>query len=106
MTLHIHRLDYLIYQKVKFDPPSLNEQKRIAAILDKANEIQQTSGSVPQQIEMILRSEFDSRFGDPVLNQNSWDEVKLESLLETMIDYRGKLLQNLTVAFLFLVQPI
>ena len=32
--------------KVEFDPPSLNEQKRIAAILDKADEIKQNADNV------------------------------------------------------------
>ena len=77
-------------KKIELSFPTVEEQERIVGILDKANEIKHNSGSIPQQIEMLLRSEFDSRFGDPVLNQNTWNEVTLESLLETIIDYRGK----------------
>lgn len=77
-------------KKLVIQIPSVDEQEKFVSILDKVHEIEHASEQIPQQVEVILRSEFNRRFGDPVLNQNSWDEVTLESLLETIIDYRGK----------------
>lgn len=55
--------------------PPLDEQKRIAAILDKANAIRQKRKQAIELADEFLRSVFLDMFGDPVANPKEW-EVK------------------------------
>ncbi|MGS0679982.1 restriction endonuclease subunit S [Shewanella sp. 125m-7] len=52
--------------------PPLDEQKRIAAILDKADAIRQKRKQATQLADDFLRSVFLDMFGDPVSNPKSW----------------------------------
>ncbi|HIF9462349.1 TPA: restriction endonuclease subunit S [Photobacterium damselae] len=56
--------------------PPLDEQKRIAAILDKADAIRQKRKQAIALADDFLRSVFLDMFGDPVTNPKGW-EVKL-----------------------------
>ncbi|MGR5419942.1 restriction endonuclease subunit S [Vibrio sp. PNB22_4_1] len=55
--------------------PPLDEQKRIAAILDKADAIRQKRKQAIALADEFLRSVFLDMFGDPVTNPKRW-EVK------------------------------
>lgn len=55
--------------------PPLEEQKRIAAILDKADAIRQKRKQAIELADEFLRSVFLDMFGDPVANPKGW-EVK------------------------------
>ncbi|MCU8258084.1 restriction endonuclease subunit S [Vibrio vulnificus] len=55
--------------------PPLDEQKRIAAILDKADAIRQKRKQAIALADEFLRSVFLEMFGDPVTNPKGW-EVK------------------------------
>jgi type I restriction enzyme S subunit len=52
--------------------PPLTEQKRIAAILDKADSIRRRRQVAVRLIEELLRSTFLDMFGDPVENAKKW----------------------------------
>lgn len=56
--------------------PPLDEQKRIAAILDKADAIRRKRQQAIQLADDFLRSVFLDMFGDPETNPKEW-EVKL-----------------------------
>jgi len=56
--------------------PPLAEQKRIAAILDKADAIRRKRQQAIQLADEFLRAVFLDMFGDPVTNPKGW-EVKL-----------------------------
>ncbi len=58
--------------------PPLTEQRRIAAILDKADAIRRKRKQAIQYTEELLRATFLDMFGDPVTNPKGW-EVKLLS---------------------------
>ncbi|WP_273977260.1 restriction endonuclease subunit S [Vibrio parahaemolyticus] len=62
-------------KKVKIPLPPLEEQKRIAAILDKADAIRQKRKQAIDLADDFLRSVFLDMFGDPVTNPKGW-EVK------------------------------
>jgi len=62
---------------LKIPIPPLREQKRIAAILDKADAIRRKREEAIQLADEFLRSVFLDMFGDPVLNPNNWPEKKL-----------------------------
>lgn len=53
--------------------PPLNEQKRIAAILDKADGIRQKREQAIKLADDFLRATFLKMFGDPVSNPMGWD---------------------------------
>lgn len=60
--------------------PSLDEQKRIAAILDKADAIRRKRQQAIQLADEFLRSVFLDMFGDPVINPKGWDIKKLDEV--------------------------
>jgi type I restriction enzyme S subunit len=53
--------------------PPLEEQRRIAAILDKANQLRQLSQGNLQSLGDLLRKVFSDMFGDPVANERGWN---------------------------------
>ncbi|MEL6492742.1 MAG: restriction endonuclease subunit S [Cyanobacteria bacterium J06621_3] len=61
--------------------PPIAEQRRIAAILDKADAIRRKRKQAIQYTEELLRSAFLDMFGDPVTNPRNWEIVKLGSLI-------------------------
>jgi type I restriction enzyme S subunit len=61
--------------------PPLSEQKRIAAILDKADAICRKRQDAIVLADTFLRSVFLKMFGDPVANPMGWDEVYFGEVL-------------------------
>ncbi|WP_414569410.1 restriction endonuclease subunit S [Nostoc sp. CCY 9925] len=57
--------------------PPLEEQRRIAAILDKADAVRRKRKEAIALTEELLRSAFLDMFGDPVRNSKNWDVVSL-----------------------------
>ncbi|MBH1656403.1 restriction endonuclease subunit S [Stenotrophomonas maltophilia] len=62
--------------------PPLSEQKRIAAILDKADAIRRKRRQVIQLADDFLRAVFLDMFGDPVANPKGWSFVELSTLVD------------------------
>ncbi|OKH12327.1 restriction endonuclease subunit S [[Limnothrix rosea] IAM M-220] len=69
---------------IKVPLPSLTEQRRIAAILDKADEIRRKRSQAIQLTEDLGRSLFLDMFGDPVTNPKAWTLVTLGSQVESL----------------------
>ncbi|MDB9446942.1 restriction endonuclease subunit S [Anabaena sp. CS-542/02] len=61
--------------------PPLEEQRRIAAILDKADDIRRKRKRAIALTEELLRSTFLDMFGDPVTNPKGWPYCNLSELL-------------------------
>ncbi len=61
--------------------PPLDEQKRIAAILDKADAIRRKRQQAIQLADDFLKSVFLDMFGDPVTNPKGWEVKKLGEIL-------------------------
>ncbi len=57
--------------------PPIHEQRRIAAILDKADAIRRKREGGIRLTKELLRSTFLEMFGDPVRNERSWPIVKV-----------------------------
>ena len=64
--------------------PPLEEQRRIAAILDKADGVRRKRKEAIRLTEELLRSTFLEMFGDPVTNPKGWEIVKLEKVSESI----------------------
>ncbi|MBV5280384.1 MAG: restriction endonuclease subunit S, partial [Actinobacteria bacterium] len=60
--------------------PPLSEQKRIAAILDKADAIRQKRQAAIKLADDFLRATFLDMFGDPITNPKGWPIKALESV--------------------------
>jgi type I restriction enzyme S subunit len=75
----------LSLSKIKNTPvllPPLPEQKRIAAILDKADSIRRKRQEAVRLTEELLRSVFLDMFGDPVVNPKGWKTKSLSEEIE------------------------
>jgi len=53
--------------------PPLEEQRRIASILDKADDIRQKRQQAIAKLDELLQATFIDMFGDPVSNPKSWE---------------------------------
>jgi len=62
--------------------PPLDEQKRIAAILDKADAIRRKRQQAINLADDFLRSVFLDMFGDPVTNPKGWEVRKWSDVLK------------------------
>lgn len=67
---------------LSFPLPPLEEQKRIAAILDKANALRRKRRDALALLDTLTQSIFVEMFGDPVRNPKGWPIVKLGSIGE------------------------
>lgn len=61
--------------RLKIPLPPLEEQKRIAAILDEADDLRTKRRESLAQLDTLLQSTFLDLFGDPVTNPKGWDKV-------------------------------
>ena len=61
--------------------PPLQEQQRIAAILDKADAVRRKRSHAIQLTEELLRATFLDMFGDPVTNSKGWEVKSLGNLV-------------------------
>ena len=66
--------------------PPLPEQKRIAAILDKADAIRRKRQQAIQLADDFLRAVFLDMFGDPVTNSKKWEVKVLADVCKKITD--------------------
>ncbi|EOD4267424.1 restriction endonuclease subunit S [Acinetobacter baumannii] len=60
--------------------PPLSEQRRIASILDQADELRQKRQQAIEKLDQLLQATFIDMFGDPVSNPKGWQVKKLSQL--------------------------
>lgn len=77
-------------EKVNIPLPPLEEQKRIAEILDKADEFRQKTKALIEKYDELAQSIFLDMFGDPVTNPKGWDTLKLKEIADTLNGYAFK----------------
>ena len=71
-----------IVKSARIPLPPLDEQRRIAAILDQADALRRKRREAIQLTEELLRSAFLEMFGDPVTNPKGWPIVELATVAE------------------------
>jgi type I restriction enzyme S subunit len=74
-----------IVEDFKIPLPPLDEQKRIAAILDKADAIRRKRQQAINLTDDFLRSVFLDMFGDPVTNPKGWEIKDLKDIAKIQI---------------------
>ena len=70
--------------KVKIPLPPLDEQKRIAGILDAADALRAKRREAFAQLDTLLQSTFLDMFGDPVTNPMGWETYALGEVGEVI----------------------
>lgn len=81
-TTNISNMDIKRCQEITIPLPPLEQQKRIAAILDKADELSAKRRRAIAKLDELLKSVFLEMFGDPVTNPKGWPRVPFNELLE------------------------
>ena len=69
-------------ETVKIPLPPLDQQKKIAAILDAADTYRQKTKGLIKKYDELTQSLFLDMFGDPVSNPMEWDKVALNELCD------------------------
>ena len=68
------------FATVRLPVPAIEEQQRIASILDAADVLRAKRRQAFEKLDLLTRSIFVSMFGDPVSNQAGWPEVAIGQL--------------------------
>ena len=66
--------------KLEIPLPPLEEQKRIADILDKASKLTDLRKQQLEKMDLLIKSKFIDMFGDPVTNPKEWEVKKIGEL--------------------------
>ena len=76
------QVDKRSIENLEIPLPPIEEQRRIATILDKADSIRRKRQEAIRLTEELLRSQFLEMFGDPVTNPKGWEVKPLEELVK------------------------
>jgi type I restriction enzyme S subunit len=66
--------------------PSIDHQKRVAAVLDKAEEIQRKRKEAITLLDLRAEDFFIASFGDPALNPQQWPMVSVGDIVDEIRD--------------------
>ena len=77
----IQNLSLTQVKALKVDLPPLAEQRRIASILDQADELRQKRQQAIEKLDQLLQATFIDMFGDPVSNPKGWDKKLISDLV-------------------------
>lgn len=72
--------------EVKIPLPPLAEQRRIASILDQADDLRQKRQQAIEKLDQLLQATFIDMFGDPVSNPKGWEKKKIKQVLTKLTD--------------------
>ena len=90
----VRNLNIELVSGVKIPLPPLDEQRRIAAILDKADEVRSKRKAALETLETLSQAIFIDMFGDPVTNPMGWPISKLSDISQIVQGGRLKLTGN------------
>lgn len=77
-------------RKLQIPLPSLEPQKKIAAILDKADELRRNDQKILEKYDQLARSVFLEMFGDPVTNPKGWEKGPTINYCDCIVPGRNK----------------
>ena len=83
-TTNISNMDLNRCLALTLPLPSLQEQRRIATILDKADALRAKRRDAIAKLDQLLQSVFVDMFGDPVSNPQQWPTATLETLSDPL----------------------
>ncbi|AZC00597.1 restriction endonuclease subunit S [Acinetobacter pittii] len=76
-----------VIANVEIPLPPLAEQRRIASILDQADELRQKRQQAIEKLDQLLQATFIDMFGDPVSNPKGWELVSAKNVLKIQGGY-------------------
>jgi type I restriction enzyme S subunit len=88
---HVNRGDFL---GTKIPLPPLETQKKIAAVLEKADQLRKDCQQMEQELNSLAQSVFIDMFGDPVTNPKGWEVASLDTLAKVQIGPFGSQLHK------------
>ena len=77
-TTNISNLDRNRFLALRVPLPTVEDQRHIAEILDRADDIQRKRRECVRLVDELLRATFLEMFGDPVVNPRQWPMVALD----------------------------
>jgi len=77
-------------KELKIPFPPLDQQKKIAAVLDAADGYRQKTKALISKYDELTQSLFLDMFGDPVTNPNGWEKVLFSDIATFHNGDRGK----------------
>jgi len=77
-------------EKTKIPLPPLETQKRITAILDKADELRCNEQKILEKYDQLAQSVFLEMFGDPVTNPKGWEKGPTINYCDCIVPGRNK----------------
>ncbi len=83
-----------VFDALPFYLPSIEKQKEIASVLDKATELIALRKEQLAKLDQLVKSRFIEMFGDPVTNPHGFEKVTLSDLAEIKIGPFGSLLHK------------
>ena len=83
---NLPRLSPKVLETFKIPLPPIEEQRRIAAILDKADGVRRKRKEAIRLTEELLKSTFLEMFGDPVTNPKGWEICELQNVCNRVTD--------------------
>lgn len=87
-----------VLRGLKIPLPPLKTQKKIVAVLEKADQLRKNCQQMEQELNSLAQSVFIDMFGDPVTNPKGWNIAPLSSL--------GKVSGGLSVTSKRSINPI
>ena len=69
------------FDNMPFPLPPLEEQKRIADILDKASNLIELRKQQLEKMDLLIKSKFIYMFGDPVTNPKGWEKGTIRDVV-------------------------
>ena len=73
----------------KIPLPTLDQQKKIATILDAADTCRQKTKALIKKYDELTQSLFLDMFGDPVRNPKGWEKVVFGNFITVLTDYHS-----------------
>ena len=71
-----------IVEEIEIPLPSLEEQRRIAALLDKVSDLIAKRRVQLDKLDLLVKARFVEMFGDSVFNPMKWPEQSLENMAD------------------------
>lgn len=73
-------------RKMEIPLPSLDEQRKIAAVLDKVSDLIAKRRQQLDKLNELIKARFVEMFGDPIENNRGWPTKTLDSVCKSIVD--------------------
>jgi len=84
-TTNISNLDRVRFLQIQIPLPPLEIQKKIAAVLEKADQLRKDCQQMEQELNSLSQSVFIEMFGDPVTNPKGWKVATLSTIVDDFL---------------------